>query len=148
MNGQEKRMPLKKMTAISFRPRGQGSVIPISKLCSATSVIYCLPLHHFQAAPTKCDTKNVLQYGTYFIKSEILISLRDIITFVRSGVNNFLDVARITFLQCVEDIYSLAETYSTQYDMEVKVCYTTSRGYFVQVPYEAGSALPKLFIQV
>jgi DNA mismatch repair protein MSH4 len=65
---------------------------------------------------------------------------------IRSGVNSFLDLARSTFLQCVEDIYELAQSYSGQLTADVRVSHSVSRGYFLLVSSEAAD-LPSLFIQ-
>ena len=67
---------------------------------------------------------------------------------IRSNVNNFLDVARVTFLQCVEDIYGLADTYTSSLGIEVKVSHSSTRGYYLQIPYQEGMMLPNMFLQV
>lgn len=46
----------------------------------------------------------------------------------------------------MEDIYALAQTYTSSAEGDVKVAYSTSRGYFLQISsYE--SELPGIFIQ-
>jgi DNA mismatch repair protein MSH4 len=65
---------------------------------------------------------------------------------LKSGINGLLDLARKTYLQAVEDIYKLAETYSTQFDVAIKVLFSSSRGYYLQVPAKM-SPLPQGFTQ-
>jgi DNA mismatch repair protein MSH4 len=67
---------------------------------------------------------------------------------IQSNVNNFLDVARVTFLQTVEDIYSLADTYEMSLGVEVKVSHSSTRGYYLQISYHEGMILPNIFVQV
>lgn len=77
---------------------------------------------------------------------------------IKSGVDGVLDLARKSFLQNVEDIYSLAEQYSRQFNItSVKVVYTASRGYHLSLPSPKSSGqgtaategeyLPPIFIQ-
>ena len=65
---------------------------------------------------------------------------------IRPGINSFLDLARSTFLQCVEDIYALAQSYTDQIAADVKVAHSSSRGYFLQIS-TSETQLPGLFIQ-
>ena len=54
---------------------------------------------------------------------------------IRAGRHGLLDVSRKTFLQCVEDIYSAAETYSKELGgVSVKVSNNATRGYYLSVP--------------
>ena len=69
---------------------------------------------------------------------------------IRPMVNSFLDVARKTFLQSVEDIHEAAETYSLSLGASVKVAQNSSRGYYFSVPSSVlgeNDFLPAEFIQ-
>jgi hypothetical protein len=53
---------------------------------------------------------------------------------VQPDINGMLDVARKTFLQSVEDIYELADSYTQEFpEAPATVKATTSRGYHLQV---------------
>jgi DNA mismatch repair protein MSH4 len=53
---------------------------------------------------------------------------------VQPDINGMLDVARKTFLQSVEDIYELADSYTQEFpEAPASVKATTSRGYHLQV---------------
>lgn len=54
---------------------------------------------------------------------------------VRAGVNGLLDVARKTYLQSVEDIFKLVETYRESYNIDVKPLYTQTRGRYSKFPF-------------
>ena len=69
---------------------------------------------------------------------------------VKPSVNGYLDVARKTFLQSIEDIHEAAETHAISLGQPIKVSHNNSRGYFLAVPIEAlgdGEYLPAEFIQ-
>lgn len=61
-------------------------------------------------------------------------------------MNSFLDLARSTFLQCVEDVYALAQSYADQITADVRVSHSVSRGYFLQVACTEAE-LPAFFVQ-
>lgn len=65
---------------------------------------------------------------------------------LKPGINGLLDVARKTYLQSVEDIYSLCETYSIELQSPVKVVYNSSRGYYVTISNDI-NPIPPGFIQ-
>jgi DNA mismatch repair protein MSH4 len=60
--------------------------------------------------------------------------------------SGLLDVARSSFIQCVEDIYSSAASLSEDLGVTIKVVHTASRGYHLSIPIEA-QPLPILFTQ-
>lgn len=69
---------------------------------------------------------------------------------VRPGINGILDVNRKTFLQCVEDIYKIVDELTEKYNINnIKVTYTTMRGYFLSIPINKDNNidLPDCFIQ-
>jgi DNA mismatch repair protein MSH4 len=65
---------------------------------------------------------------------------------VRSGISGLLDVARKSFIQHVEDIYKLAEDYSKNFNISVKVVFSSSRGYYLSIPADV-DPLPPVFNQ-
>ena len=65
---------------------------------------------------------------------------------IRAGRHGLLDVARKTFLQTVEDIYKLAESYSQEFDIPIKIAHSSNRGYYLSLPASVPQ-LPVLFIQ-
>ncbi len=65
---------------------------------------------------------------------------------LKSGVHGLLDVARKTFLQTVEDVYTLGEQYSVQLGVTVRVVFNAARGYYLMVPASV-SPLPPQFVQ-
>jgi DNA mismatch repair protein MSH4 len=66
---------------------------------------------------------------------------------MRSGKHALLDVARATYQQCVEDIYALGDQYTQMVEAPVKVSYSASRGYYLQLPASLGTSLPDTFVQ-
>ncbi len=69
---------------------------------------------------------------------------------VRPLVNGYLDVARKTFLQSIEDIHESADTHAITLGHPIKVSHNNSRGYFLSIPVEAlgsGEYLPAEYIQ-
>jgi len=68
----------------------------------------------------------------------------------RPGVNGLLDVARVTYLQSVEDIYATASALSTAHNLEIRVEYGNKRGYYLVIPASSldNNNLPEVFIQV
>jgi DNA mismatch repair protein MSH4 len=70
---------------------------------------------------------------------------------VRQGVHTFLDVSRGAFLQAVGDIHDKAGQYAEELNAEVRVAFSSSRGYFLQVHLasdrDATAVLPRTFIQ-
>lgn len=65
---------------------------------------------------------------------------------LRPGIDGLLDIARKSFLQCVEDVHSQAENYSKNFNMSVKVSFSSSRGYYLTIPSDV-DPLPALFTQ-
>ena len=58
-----------------------------------------------------------------------------------------LDVARQTFQNVTEEIYTLAQTYAEEYDMNsIKVAWTAKRGFHLSVKMDP-SSLPDVFLQ-
>jgi len=68
---------------------------------------------------------------------------------IRQEVSGLLDVSRKTFLQSVEDIYSLAASVESELDgTKVKVVFTPARGYHLQVHADDDNVpLPETLIQ-
>ncbi|RYG67727.1 hypothetical protein EON64_06820 [archaeon] len=68
---------------------------------------------------------------------------------IKPGIDGLLDVARKTFLQTMEEIHGMAETYSRHVELDVKVAYSTSRGYYLVIPATSSTSetLPDIFIQ-
>jgi DNA mismatch repair protein MSH4 len=65
---------------------------------------------------------------------------------LKPGINGLLDVARKTYLQSVEDIYSLCESYSIELQSPVKAVYNSSRGYYITISKDI-NPIPPGFIQ-
>jgi DNA mismatch repair protein MSH4 len=66
---------------------------------------------------------------------------------LRAGRNALLDVSRATFQQCIEDMYRLGDIYSDQLECQVKLLYSTQRGYYLSIPIHAVDILPEMFLQ-
>jgi DNA mismatch repair protein MSH4 len=66
---------------------------------------------------------------------------------VAIGTDGMLDVARKTYLQTVEDIYSHAEALTAEFDCTVKVHNTQARGYHLKLPGSLESIPGNCFIQ-
>jgi DNA mismatch repair protein MSH4 len=66
---------------------------------------------------------------------------------LKSADDGLLDVLRKAFLSNVDDIYKKADEYAETYKIHVNVRYATSRGYYLSLPGETESTLPKIFIQ-
>jgi DNA mismatch repair ATPase MutS len=70
---------------------------------------------------------------------------------VRAGVHTFLDVSRSAFLQTVGEIHDKASLYAEELNTEVRVAFSSSRGYFLQIHLssdrDASTILPRMFIQ-
>jgi DNA mismatch repair protein MSH4 len=64
---------------------------------------------------------------------------------LKAGLHPKLDISRITFLDSVENIYSLAAVYAEDLNVPVKVIFSATRGYVLQVPTSLLS-LPDTFI--
>ena len=50
------------------------------------------------------------------------------------------------FLSNIDDIYNLADHYSSTHNLPVSVKKTTQRGYYLQIPQEYQNDLPEIFI--
>ena len=66
---------------------------------------------------------------------------------VRAGAHGLLDVARTSYLQCVEDMHLLAQEYSQQLGVQVKLVHGAARGHFLQIPCDGVQSLPEEFLQ-
>ena len=72
--------------------------------------------------------------STSFSKSSLEMRHQECFA-IRAGRHGLLDVSRKTFLQCVEDIYQAAETYSKELGgVSIKVSNSATRGYYLSVP--------------
>lgn len=71
-----------------------------------------------------------------------------VVVVIRPGVNGLPDVARVTYLQSVEDIYSAVSTLRSTHGLEIKVEFSTKRGYYLSIPLTSSDmTLPECFIQ-
>jgi DNA mismatch repair protein MSH4 len=66
---------------------------------------------------------------------------------LKSADNGMMDILRKAFLANVDDIYKRADEYAELHSIHVSVKYSASRGYYLSVPAELASGLPKNFIQ-
>ena len=87
----------------------------------------------------------MLTESTNFSKNSLEMKQNECFA-IKTGVNARLDIARVTFLDSVENIYLLASEYSQMLETAVKVHYNTARGYFLQIPASIVN-LPAVFIQ-
>lgn len=65
---------------------------------------------------------------------------------IKNGLNMQLDISRKNFCDAVEKIHNLAENYCEKYKIPIKVVYSASRGYYLNIPSSTIS-LPPEFIQ-
>eukprot|EP00753_Platysulcus_tardus_P020846 PLAT8434.1.p1 GENE.PLAT8434.1~~PLAT8434.1.p1 ORF type:complete len:508 (+),score=190.01 PLAT8434.1:135-1526(+) len=81
-------------------------------------------------------------------RSKVTVAMRQQECFaVRPGIDGLLDVARTTYLACIEEIHALAQRYGEEYKIPgLRVRYTASRGYHLTVPRSV-RALPEEFCQ-
>lgn len=63
------------------------------------------------------------------------------------GVHGLMEMIRKAFLQNVDDIYKLADSYSEIHGFTVKVQYGKTRGWYLSIPAMADAGIPKEFIQ-
>jgi DNA mismatch repair protein MSH4 len=66
---------------------------------------------------------------------------------LKPNTDGMMDVLRKAFLANVDDIYRLADEYSEEYDINVHVKETSSRGYYLSVSADLVHNLPQVFIQ-
>ncbi|KAI7883907.1 hypothetical protein K492DRAFT_205104 [Lichtheimia hyalospora FSU 10163] len=70
---------------------------------------------------------------------------------VRAGVNGLLDVARQSYKETMEDIYEMATEYCQTSQLNIKLQFNASRGFFLTLPVDQvkdESDLPAIFINV
>jgi len=65
---------------------------------------------------------------------------------LRPNTDGMMDVFRKAFLSNIDDIYNLADSYSSEHNLPVAVKRTAQRGYYLQIPAEYQNSLPDVFI--
>ncbi|KAJ8652676.1 hypothetical protein O0I10_011683 [Lichtheimia ornata] len=71
---------------------------------------------------------------------------------VKAGVNGLLDVARQSYKETMEDIYEMATEYCQTTNLNIKLQFNASRGFFLTLPVDqlkgGEGDLPSIFINV
>ena len=92
---------------------------------------------------------SLLVDSTAYSKSTVEMRVQECFA-VQPGVSGLLDVSRKTYLQSVEDIFAQGQRHGSELGRNVKVSFSTGRGYYLQIAHddETGSEpLPDEFIQ-
>ncbi|XP_073400920.1 mutS protein homolog 4 isoform X2 [Dendrobates tinctorius] len=69
---------------------------------------------------------------------------------VKPNINEFLDIARRTYAEIVDDIAAMISKLSDQYNLPLRTSFSTTRGFFIQMNMEGNmqESLPAEFIKV
>ncbi|KAL1921945.1 uncharacterized protein VTP21DRAFT_10587 [Calcarisporiella thermophila] len=69
---------------------------------------------------------------------------------VKSGANGFLDIARQTYKDNTNELYEMANRYSDEFKLPIKVNFNPNSGFFLSTSTESlkNRELPKIFINV
>ncbi|KAK9762835.1 MutS protein msh4 [Basidiobolus ranarum] len=69
---------------------------------------------------------------------------------VKAGFNGLLDVARQTYKEATNDVYELVNTYKEKHEIELKINFSHSMGFFLSVQADQllENELPHIFINV
>ncbi|XP_077134925.1 mutS protein homolog 4 isoform X1 [Ranitomeya variabilis] len=69
---------------------------------------------------------------------------------VKPNINEFLDIARRTYAEIVDDIAAMISKLSDQYNLPFRTSFSTTRGFFIQMNMEGNvqESLPAEFIKV
>ncbi|KAI9487454.1 MAG: muts domain V-domain-containing protein [Benjaminiella poitrasii] len=67
---------------------------------------------------------------------------------VKAGVNGLLDVARQTYKETTEDIYDLVARYNENYNLQMKLSFTATNGFYITMTKQGTGSLPSEFINI
>ncbi|KAJ3348147.1 MutS protein msh4, partial [Allomyces javanicus] len=67
---------------------------------------------------------------------------------VRTDMHGLLDVARQTYRETTRDIYQLVNDYASQYQLPLKIMYSPSAGFDMELRGHDGAPLPPVFVNV
>ncbi|KAJ3372212.1 MutS protein msh4 [Allomyces arbusculus] len=67
---------------------------------------------------------------------------------VRTGMHGLLDVARQTYRETTRDIYQLVNDYASQYQLPLKIMYSPSAGFDMELRGHDNAPLPPVFVNV
>uniref|UniRef100_A0A5K3F0W5 MutS_IV domain-containing protein n=1 Tax=Mesocestoides corti TaxID=53468 RepID=A0A5K3F0W5_MESCO len=62
---------------------------------------------------------------------------------IKAGVNVLLDLTRRAYAEQVDDISRYVKTLARAHHLPLRVAYTKARGFFIQIPEQALSAMPR-----
>ncbi|XP_063795122.1 mutS protein homolog 4 isoform X3 [Pseudophryne corroboree] len=67
---------------------------------------------------------------------------------VKPNINEFLDIARRTYAEIIDDIAGMISQLADKYNLPLKTSFSTSRGFFIQANIESSAPLPAEFVKV
>ena len=89
----------------------------------------------------------IIHEDTYYQKGALNMRTQKCFA-VKPYLNGLLDVARRTYSELVDDITETVKSLAQKYNLPLKTGFTSTRGFFIQIPGTNVSELPCTFVKV
>ncbi|XP_069798495.1 mutS protein homolog 4 [Narcine bancroftii] len=124
----------------------------ILKICKTPLLkAYCSSLGDSRFSLILEEIKTVINDETRYIKGRLNMRTQKCYA-VRPNINEFLDIARRTYAEIVDDVAGMIKQLGEKYNLPLKTSFNTTRGFFIQLSCEGTSfqngQLPSEFMKV